>query len=146
MGDRVRHLDFCLTPVTLSKPAMRDGSSLDHKRKWFLWGTVLTWTLSIPLIIGMFNSFRGISEQKATGLGAVAGGLAEGYVTFGLIFSLVLPVGAIVLLVRSFSGRHRMRALVSVLYICWSALALALAGLFVWLSFIYLPHVAGGPR
>jgi hypothetical protein len=125
---------------------MDDGSSLDRKRKWFLLGTVLTWTVSIPLIVGMFNSFRGISEQKATGFGGVAGGLAGAYMTFGLILAFVLPVVAIVLLVRSFSGRHRVRALVSVLYICWSTLALALAGLFVWLSFIYLPHAAGGLR
>jgi hypothetical protein len=125
---------------------MNDGSSYDRKRKWFLWGTVLTWTVSIPLIIGMFNSFRGISEQKAIGLGAVADGLAEGYVTFALILALVKPVAAIVLLVRSFSKKHRMRALFSVLYICWGALALAAAGTFVWMSLTYLPHTAGGPR
>ena len=125
---------------------MDDGTSEDRKRKWFLWGTVLTWTLSIPLIIGMFNSFREISSQKATGLGAVAGGLVEGYATFGLILALVLPVGAIVLLVRSFSGGRRMRALFSLLYICWSALTLVLAGLFVWLVFVYLPRGAVGLR
>ena len=119
---------------------MDDSSSHDRKRKCFFWGTVLTWTLSIPLIIGIFsNAFKGISEEKATGLGAIAGGLAEAYVTLGLLLSLVLPVGAIVLLVRSFSG-------FSLLYICGCALTLALAGLFVWLSFIYLPHTAGGPR
>lgn len=101
---------------------MDDGSSHDRKRNAFLLGMVLTWTLSIPVIIGMFHSFRGISETKATGLGAIAGGLAEGYATFGLILAFVLPVGAIVLLVRSFSGGHRMRALFSLLYICWSAL------------------------
>jgi hypothetical protein len=125
---------------------MDDGSSPDGKRKWFLWGTIVTWTLSIPLLVFVFNSFRGISEQKATGLAAAAGGLAEGYATFGLILAFVLPVGAIVLLARSFSRGHPMRTLFSLLYICWSALTLALASLFVWLSFIYLPHNAAGPR
>ena len=125
---------------------MDDSSSDERKRKYFLWGTVLTWTLSVPLIIGIFHAFRGISEQKATGLGAVAGGLAEAYVIFGLILAFVLPAGAIVLLVRSFSAGHWARTLLSLLYICGSALTLAFAGLFVWLSFIYLPHTVGGPR
>lgn len=37
------------------------------------------------MFIGMSNAFRGVFEQKATGLGAVAGVIAEGYVTFGVI-------------------------------------------------------------
>ena len=118
---------------------MEDSSSHDSKRKWYVWGTIVTWTLSIPVIIAIFNSFRGISEQKATGAGAVAGGLAEGYVIFSLILGFVLPVGAIVLLVRSLSGTHRMRALLSVLYICWCAFTLALASLFAWFYFTKLP-------
>jgi len=105
-----------------------------HKKRLFLWGTVFTWTLSIPLIIGVSNGFKGISEQKATGLGAVLGALVEAYATLGLILAFVLPVVAIVLLVRSFSKGHPMRAVFSVLYICWTALTFALAGLFVWLS------------
>jgi hypothetical protein len=121
-------------------------SSADRKKKYFLWGTVLTWTLSIPLMVGMFNSFRGIQPEKATGLAAVAGGISEAYTTLGLILAFVLPVGAIVLLVRSFSGEHRMRALFSVLYIGWSAITLLLAGLFVWVFFIHMPHTASGPR
>jgi len=119
---------------------MDDSSSDDRKRKYFIWGTVLTWTLSAPLIIGILSAFRGISEEKATGLGAIAGGLAEAYATFGLILAFVLPVCAIVLLVKSFSGGHRMRAIFSALYIGWSALALAFAGLLVWLSLIDLPR------
>ena len=125
---------------------MGDSSSNDRTIRWFVWGTVLTSSLSVPLIIGMFYSSRGISEESAAGLGAVAGGLAEGYATFGLILAFVLPVAAIVLLIRSFSGGHRMRGLFSLLCICWSALMFALAGLFVWMSFIYLPHSAGSLR
>ena len=125
---------------------MDDAFGHDRKRNWFLWGMVLTSTLSIPLILGTFHSFRGISEQKATGLGAVAGGIAEAYMTFALILAFALPIAAIVLLVKSFSGGHRMRALFSLLCILWNALMLALAGLFVWLSFIYLPHAQGNLR
>jgi hypothetical protein len=78
---------------------MEGTSSYDSKRNWFLWGTALTWVLSIPFVVAVFNAFRGISEQKATGLGAVAGGLTEGYVTLAIVIAFVLPVGAIVLLV-----------------------------------------------
>jgi hypothetical protein len=108
----------------------------DRKKKWFLWGTVLTWTLSIPFIIEAFNIFRGMSGQKSAGLGAIAGGLAELYVTVGIILAFVLPVGAIVLLVRSFSKGHPLRGVFSVLYICWSVLTLVLASLFVSLTFM----------
>jgi hypothetical protein len=91
----------------------------------------------------MFIFFGGIQQEKATGLAAVAGGISEVYTTFGLILAFVLPVGAIVLLVRSFSGGHRVRTLISVLYICWSAFTLVLAGLLVCVFFIYLPHTSG---
>jgi len=69
------------------------GSSDDRKTRWFLWGTVLTWALFIPTIIGIFPFLPGIAEQKATGMGATASGLAEGHVTFGLMLALLVPVG-----------------------------------------------------
>jgi hypothetical protein len=125
---------------------MDDSLSYDRKRKSFLWGTVLTGTLSIPLIIVFFNAFRGIFVAKATGLTAVAGGLAEAYVTLGVLLSLGLPVGAIILLLRSFSAGHWMRALISLLCICACAFTLALASVFVWAVLIYLPHTVGSAR
>jgi cation transport ATPase len=125
---------------------MEDSLSYDRKRKSFLWGTVLTGTLSIPLIIVFFNAFRGIFVAKATGLTAVAGGLAEAYVTLGVLLSLGLPVGAIILLLRSFSAGHWMRALISLLCICACAFTLALASVFVWAVLIYLPHTVGSAR
>ena len=70
-------LNFLCLCKTLYLP-MDDILTHERKRKWFVWGTVVTCTLSIPLIIGMSNAFRGISTEKATGLAAVAGGLAEG--------------------------------------------------------------------
>jgi cation transport ATPase len=124
---------------------MDDSLSYDRKRKSFLWGTVLTGTLSIPLIV-FFNAFRGIFVAKATGLTAVAGGLAEAYVTLGVLLSLGLPVGAIILLLRSFSAGHWMRALISLLCICACAFTLALASVFVWAVLIYLPHTVGSAR
>jgi hypothetical protein len=125
---------------------MDDSLSYDRKKKSFVWGTVLTGTLSIPLIIIFFRAFKGIFAEKATGLAAVAGGVAEAYVTLGVLLSLALPLAAIVLLLRSFSAGHRMRTLISLLCICACGLTLALAGLFVWMVLIYLPHIAGGAR
>jgi len=125
---------------------MDDVNSYDRKRKSFLWGTVLTLALSIPLIFAIFNAFKGITEQKATGLGAVAGSIAEGYVSFAVILAFAAPVLAIFLLVRSFSGGHRMRVLFSLVCIVWNALMIGLAGMFVWLSLIYLPHIQGNQR
>jgi len=118
---------------------MDEPSTYDRKSRWFVSGLVLTCVLALPLILGLSNTFRGISEQKATGLGAVVGGLAEPYVTFGVLLAFVFPVAAIVLLTKSFSGGHSVRGVLSVLCICWNALALAFAGVFVWLWFMYLP-------
>src|ERR1700675_2253218 len=41
-------------------------------------------------VMGILNAFKGISEQKATGLGAVAGGISEALVTtaFGLLVAI----------------------------------------------------------
>ena len=71
--------------------------------KRLLWGAILAGISSLPFIILLFNAFRTMSQEKATGLGAVAGGWAEAYARFGFILTFVLPVAAIVLRSRSFS-------------------------------------------
>src|SRR5947209_6910362 len=71
---------------------MGDASTNDRNKTWFVWGAVLTCSLSLPLFIALFNAFRGISQQKATGLGALAGGIVEGYVKLGLVLGLLLPI------------------------------------------------------
>jgi hypothetical protein len=118
----------------------------DPKRKQFLWGMVLAWIPSVPLLIGVFRSFRGISEQRATGIGAIAGGVTEVYLTFGLILTFILLGGAIVLLGRSFSGGHPMRATLSALSMCWSALIFSVLGVLVWLLLVQFPRGAAGPQ
>lgn len=118
---------------------MSEDSNDDRKRKRFLWGTILSGMLFLPLF-GMLYTFRGISEQKATGLGAVAAGVTDVYVTFGLILAFVLPVAAILLLIRSFSGGHRARSLLSVVCICWNAVILVFVCLSIWLYFVIVPH------
>jgi hypothetical protein len=100
-----------------------------RQRQLYLWGLTLAWIPALPIVIFLVNALRGISENKATGLGAVAGGISEAAVVSGLLFILFCCVGAIVLLVRSFSRRHPGRTLLSVLSICWSAFILLLFAL-----------------
>src|SRR5271169_3419677 len=42
-------------------------------------------------VFGILNAFRGISEQKATGLGAVAGGISEALVTTAIGLFVAIP-------------------------------------------------------
>jgi hypothetical protein len=120
---------------------MDDILTHERKRKWFVWGAVVTCMLSIPLVIGIAQSFRGISAEHATGLAAVAGGLAEAYVTFAVVLAFALPLTAIFLLSRSFVKGHAARSFFSLLCICWNAIMLALSGLFLWLYLVYLPRL-----
>ena len=108
--------------------------SVTSRRNWFLWGVLLVWAPAIPLIIGLSNTFRGVSERTAIGLGAVAGGLAEAYLLFGLAATLAFQVGGIVLLARSASAHKPMRTAFSIVSIGWSALTLLLLALFFLLS------------
>jgi len=66
------------------------------KKKRFLWGVLLAWAPWIPTLIGIGYAFRGISEQKATGLGAVAGGLVEVFVVWGIGTMIISQVAAII--------------------------------------------------
>jgi biopolymer transport protein ExbB/TolQ len=106
---------------------------VELEKRRFLWGILFA---SAPWlfggILGVVNILKGISEQKATGLGAVAGGLAEAFITFGLVTTLVFEVSAMVLLARTFSRQHKLRSLSSVICICMSALMILLVGFFVW--------------
>jgi hypothetical protein len=88
--------------------------------------------------VGLANIFRGISAQKATGLGAVAGGFAEMGVTLFFVLAPVCLVLALVLLIRSFSRGHALRNLVAAVSLCWSAFVAVLLSLFAWLAFVHL--------
>jgi hypothetical protein len=111
----------------------------DPKRNRFLWGILLAWSTLPPVTYGCANSFRGISEQKAIGLGAIAGGLAEGLVPYGMLLTVVAQISGIVLLVRGFSSEHTGRIVVTVASICWSVLTLFLIGMLVWI-WLRFPH------
>jgi hypothetical protein len=111
-------------------------SEEERKRRSFLWGVALAWLPFFPLLIGLLNALRGVSAQKATGLGAVAGGFAEMGVTFFLILAPVLVVSSFVLLLRSFSSTHRLRSFIATVSLCWSALMAAVLALFIWLAVV----------
>jgi hypothetical protein len=108
-----------------------NGELEDAKGRRFKWGLLLAWS-PLVLVPGVIEAFRGVSEQKAVGMGAIAGAMAGEYATFGVIVSVVFQVSAIVLLFRTFSKEHFARGLFSVVSICCSGLMLFLSGLFLW--------------
>lgn len=82
----------------------------------------------------MGYAFRSISNSKATGLAAVAGGLAESFVLWGIVVMVVSQVAAIVLLSRSFSRDRLLDAGIAVVSMCLSTLMLSLTCLVVWFA------------
>jgi len=111
------------------------------KKKRFLWGVLLAWAPWLPTMVGLAYAFRGIAAEKATGLAAVAGGLAEMFLLFGLIFTVVFEVAAIFLLARAFEPGHWLRSLVLALSLCASGLMLCFFGIFLWLSWFRMHHL-----
>lgn len=105
----------------------------DNAAKRFNRGLLLTWVPFLLFIIPIANVFRGISNSKATGLAAVAGGMAEGLATFGFAAIVITQVGAIVVLTRTFRGGHFLRNCFSVLSIICSVLLISFMALSVWL-------------
>jgi len=107
----------------------------------FRWGLVLAWIpllfFIIPTAIGVIASFAQMSNQRATGLGAVAGGLAEIVVTFGFVVIVASEIAAIVMLLRTFSRSHPIRAVVAIISVCCSGLLLFLMGLFFWVTTVH---------
>jgi hypothetical protein len=86
------------------------------------------------------GAFRDISNTKATGLAAVAGGFAEMYALVGLAATLICEVSAMALLFRAFSRGHGVRSVFSVLSICMSGLMIMLFCLSLWLFWFENHH------
>jgi hypothetical protein len=118
-----------------------DEINIDEiNKKRLRWGALLAWTPWIPIAVGLGITLRGIAKQKATGIGAVAGGLTELFVVWGIGAILIAQVAAIILLSRSLAAGHWVRNLFSFLSICLSLLMLLLVGLFLWLSWFQDHH------
>jgi len=88
-----------------------------------------------PALPGLFNVAREVANQKQTGLGAVAGGFAEYFATFGLLVAFACSATAIGLLLRSFSTGHWVRGVLSFVSILVSTLLIMMFGFFVWIVF-----------
>jgi hypothetical protein len=112
----------------------------DLKQKRFLWGVALAWAPWVPTMIGLASAFRGISNTKATGLAAVAGGFTETYVLVGLAATLICEVSAMALLFRAFSRGHGVRRAFSLLSICMSGLMILVFCLSLWLFWFESHH------
>jgi hypothetical protein len=66
----------------------------EAKRERFLWGMLLAWIPWIPLFFALHEAFKGVSEQRATGAGAVLAGL-QFFAIFGLVIAIVFGVSAL---------------------------------------------------
>jgi hypothetical protein len=102
----------------------------------------LAWVPWIPTLIGLGYALIGPWAGKATGIGALAGGLVELFVLRGIIAIVIGQTAAIVLLFRAFSPGHWLRGLFSVLSICLSGLMLLLVGLFLWFTWFRSHHAS----
>jgi hypothetical protein len=94
----------------------------------------------LPTLYGLANALTGISREKATGLAAVAGGLAEMFVLWGIVAMVIAQVVAIILLFRGFERGHLVRGLFAVVSIGLSGLMLAFVGLFLWMLWFQAHH------
>jgi hypothetical protein len=101
----------------------------DPKRSRFLYGILFAWVPCLPFFVGIARDvIAAAGSNKATGLGAIAGGLSEAFLTLVPLSA----VAAIVLLARSFARGHWLRSIVAVISMLWSALVLFLLVAFTW--------------
>jgi hypothetical protein len=106
---------------------------MDPEKKSFAWGIGLAWIpIGLLVLPGLVNGWGGISQEKATGLAAVAGGMVEALSNFGLIAFVVCELAAMVLLLRVVKREQWGRSLVAVVSVVCSVIFLALTGLAVW--------------
>lgn len=96
----------------------------EWKERRFRWGMLLAVLTFLPFGIALENAFQSISAAKTTGLGAVAGGFSELYVTFGVAAMMLFAAGGILLLVRGFSKENPLRIMASLLGFAWCGFVL----------------------
>jgi len=101
----------------------------NSNRRTFFWGVVLAWTPIALFVLGIVRAMLEISSQRTSGLGAVAGGLSEVLITYGLLVALASQILAVVLLVRAFTSQQSLkRKFFSAISICCACLVLLLCG------------------
>jgi biopolymer transport protein ExbB len=94
--------------VEASKRALERAEAIVHAELKRGLGGLATIGATAPFIglfgtvVGILNAFREISEQKATGLGAVAGGISEALVATAIGLGVAIPA---VMLYNYFTGK-----------------------------------------
>jgi hypothetical protein len=106
--------------------------------KHFLWGLLLAWIPWVPTMIGVGYMFIGINNSKATGLAAVAGGMAELLVWWGVAAMFVSQIAAIVWLFRSLLSCAILRSTIAVVSITASGMTLLLLCTFLFLAYRFM--------
>jgi hypothetical protein len=113
---------------------------MDADKKRFAWGVGLAWVpVLVTIVPSLINAFRGLSQEKATGLAAVAAGYAEFLVTFGLGAFVACQVAAIVLLAGGIKREQWGRSMVAVVSIACSIMILSVTGFMTY----WLWHLRG---
>jgi hypothetical protein len=113
---------------------------MDLDKKRFAWGLGLTWVpVLVAVVPGFISAFRGIGQEKATGLGAVAGGYAESLAMFGIVAFVMCQVAAIVLLARGVKRDQWGRSMVAVVSIVCSVVILSVTAFMTY----WLWHMRG---
>ena len=111
------------------------------QKKRFRYGLLLAWVplifFIVPTAIGIIRAIAQVSSEKATGLGAVAGGVAEVAATFGLVVIVASEVVGIVMLVRTSSLNHPIRTVIAIVSVVSSGLLLLVLGLFMWFAIVH---------
>jgi biopolymer transport protein ExbB len=83
--------------IEASKRALERAEAIVHAELKRGIGTLATIGSSAPFVgllgtvVGIINAFKGISTQKSTGLGAVAGGISEALVTTAVGLLVAIP-------------------------------------------------------
>jgi biopolymer transport protein ExbB len=83
--------------IEASKRALERAEAIVHAELKRGVGTLATIGSSAPFVglfgtvVGIINAFKGISTEKSTGLGAVAGGISEALVTTAIGLAVAIP-------------------------------------------------------
>jgi len=83
--------------IEASKRALERAEAIVHAELKRGLGGLATIGATAPFVglfgtvVGILNAFKGISEQKATGLGAVAGGISEALVATAIGLAVAIP-------------------------------------------------------
>ena len=105
---------------------------------------MLAWAPWLAMVPGLWSMFIGINSSKATGLAAVAGGMAEALVWWGLATLVAAQLVALIWLVRCFSKQDTFHNLISFVSICASGMMLILVCGFLWLAH-FIAHQSSLP-